>query len=414
MVRTARGAFVGRAVRLGLLVGLCACGDERALVLRLETEPVPSATLCLTAFDQELLFSETYAAEVATGTLTFLAGRRTDERLRVAARLRRGGRVLAQAAGEGRFGPGGSSELALQIQRCAPSSVLPSTPLGQVAGATALHVADTDGDGRDSLWLDHPEGLRSLAGERLGEVGERAIATGDVDGDCLDDLLVTSAAGVRSFPDGRRRGVAAGYAVLADAGRGPGLATGDGTGLRWGALDGVMRSLSGQPVAALEAGDLDGDGADDLVSVGHTGLAIFLGGPSGPVAAVGAAPTGWSGHALALLDLDADGALDLAIADATTVRVARNRGDGLFEAWDEWPAASVVALRGFDVDDDCDDDLVIVGAEARLLFAGEDGRLVEGPSLGQLRDARAADVDGDGRRELVVLDASGGVRTWRE
>ncbi|MCA9615358.1 MAG: VCBS repeat-containing protein [Sandaracinus sp.] len=408
---TRRRASFGVAAWLGALLAT-GCGDERALVLRLETEAVAEASLCLTAFDQELLFSERYAAADATGTLTFLAGDRTDETLRVAARLRRGGRVLAQAAGEGRFGAGGSSELRLRVARCAETTALPETPLGTSVGATGLLAADTDGDGRDELWLSHPEGVRVLGGSASSAT--RVLGVGDSDDDCLDDVLVADATGLLALPGGERLTASAELAVLADAGRGLGLATGDADGLRWGLLDGVMRSLTGQPVRDLAAADLDGDGVDDLVAVGEGGVAVFLGGPAGPVAAVGAAPTGWAGQRLALLDLDGDGVDDLAIADETRVRMARNRGDGLFEARDELAIEGVRALRAFDADGDCRDDLVVVADETRIHLGGEDARVTAGSSLGALVDVVAADVDGDGRRELVLLDAEGQVRTWSE
>lgn len=391
---------------------LAACGDERALVLRLETEPVPGATLCLTAFHDELLFSERYPSNAATGTLTFLAGDRVDERLRVAARLRRGGRAIAQSAGEARFGAGGSSELSLRVSRCLAPSELPETSLGTIEGAMRLLAADLDGDGRDELWCEHAEGLRSLEGRTLGVAGDRLLAVGDANGDCLDELLVSRASGVVALPSETRLGVSSELAALADAGGGDGLATADADGLRWGAVDGVMRAITGQPTRDLAAGDLNGDGTDDLVAVGEGGVAVFLGGDAGPVAAVGAAPSGWAGRSVALLDLDGDGALDLAVADETRVRIARNRGDGLFEARAELAIADVRALRAFDVDGDCSDDLVVVADEARIYFGAEDARVTEGPSLGAVVDVVAADVDGDGARELVRLRADGEVITW--
>lgn len=413
----ARGIVAPMIVRPSALaalvsIALAACGDERAVVLRLETEALPGATLCLTAFHDELLFSERYPSNAATGTLTFLAGDRVDERVRLAARLRRGGRTLSQSAGEARFGAGGSSELSLRVARCTAPSELPETSLGTVDGATRILAADLDGDGRDELWLEHAEGLRSLDGRTLGDAGDRLLAVGDANGDCLDDLLVARASGVVALPSETTLGASAELAALADAGRGDGLATADADGLRWGALDGVMRALTGQPTRDLGVGDLNGDGADDLVAVGEGGVAVFLGGAAGPVAAVGSAPTGWAGRRVALADLDGDGALDLAVADETRVRIARNRGDGLFEARAELTIAGVRVLRAFDVDGDCADDLVIVGDDARVYFGAEDARVTEGPSLGAALDVIAADVDGDGARELVRLTDEGEVITW--
>src|SRR5690606_25741483 len=123
-----------------------------------------------------------YAAAEASGTLTFLAGDRVDQRLRVGARLRRGGRTLAASGGEGRFGPGGSSELALRVRRCAPPSGAAAMSLGSVAGATHVLAADLDGDGRDEVIAETPTGLVVLGGAALTEEPVALLAVGDVDG----------------------------------------------------------------------------------------------------------------------------------------------------------------------------------------------------------------------------------------
>ncbi|MBX3250151.1 MAG: VCBS repeat-containing protein [Myxococcales bacterium] len=409
-------AIPTRALTISIALGslaLCACGDERAVVVRVESPALAAAEVCLTASAEgELLYNRAYSADEASGTLTFVAGARVADRLRVAARLRRGGRTLAIAAGEAAFGPGGSSVLPLRLGACAVTQAGGLT-LGAAPSATRVVAVDLDGDGRDELVVNGDD-LRTLAGEVLAPRADLVpLVAGDPSLDCLEELLVTGPSGVLSYPSGRRVSAAGDRVALADAGRGPEIATADADGLRWGPRDDVMRSLTGQPIRDVVAVDLNGDGADDLVAVGDEGIVVFFGGPAGPSAVVGATPTGWTGRVLVVLDVDGDGAPDLAIADETRIRVARNRGDGLLEGRGEVPVVAR-ALYALDVDGDCLDDLVVVADDgARVWLGHTDGRLREGPTLGPVVDAAPADVDGDGVRELVLLRPDGEVVTWR-
>ena len=378
-------AFIGGLLRrLGLLrwggligfLALAGCGDERSVEVALQVPVALNAEVCLTAADRgELLFAQSYPALEANGTLTFVAGDRIDQELRAGAVLRRGGRAVAWAAGSAPFRAPGRSRLPLALARCRETPVPASTTLGNAAGATRLLAGDLDGDGIDEV-LASGAAIEIVGGGPIeGSGGATAVSLGDVDGDCLPDIIATGPAGIVALPSGLPLSAAGTLALLGDAGRGKGLASADEDGLRWGPLDGLMRSLTGAPVRDLAIGDLDGDGTDDLIAVGEGGIQAFFGGPAGPTLAAGATPTGWTGRHAALGDLDGDGSLDLVVATDTEIRVARNRGDGLLEARASVAFPGARGLRIVDADHDCRDDVVALGVDA-LLFRGADDAML--------------------------------------
>ncbi|MDQ4079281.1 MAG: FG-GAP-like repeat-containing protein [Gemmatimonadota bacterium] len=164
---------------------------------------------------------------------------------------------------------------------------------------------------------------------------------------------------------------------------------------------------------ALAAGDVDGDGTDDLLV--STTLFRVQGGFVRDVTERSniSLPQGAS-HAT-FADYDNDGWLDLfVIGGERRGRLLRNRGDGTFE---EVTADARVADVGearralfVDLDHDGDLDLLLVGPAGRSVYRNNlDGTFTSLTSgLGRLIggsgawDAVYADFDGDGRTDLFV------------
>ncbi len=180
--------------------------------------------------------------------------------------------------------------------------------------------------------------------------------------------------------------------------------------------------------SALAAGDVDGDGSDDLFvsawspsqrkSIARLyrvrgGFVQDVTGRSGITLPEGAA------HAT-FADYDNDGWLDLFVLGGDRRgHLFHNRGNGTFE--DVTTKAGVADSRGagkalfVDLDHDGDLDLLLVGTGQRTVYRNNlDGRFTEGTSSFGLAggagagDAVFGDFDADGRIDLFVANGSGG------
>jgi hypothetical protein len=312
--------------------------------------------------------------------------------------------------------------------------------LGDVDGNGFVDVIVTAGDGDFSntdrgepfLYLADADGFRvapdwSPAGRTNGARLGTVLAAGDFDGDGHPDLAA---------------GAPGEWVTLAD-----GTTAEDAGEIHLYA--GVPGGLSDTPTvfagvaarqgygSAFQVGDLDGDGYDDLVvrasrgSGTPTRLRWHRGGPSGISPTEAEAFPDY--RTFVLGDVTGDGVDDLVGADpfadfptsgndagALSVHASTPTGPSLAPTWTRWGATSAAALGSAlaivpDLDGDGDDELA-VGAEYAdevLLYLGDpaglDAQVAQiwhGTGLGE-HLASGADLDGDGRSEIVGL-ADGG------
>jgi hypothetical protein len=177
---------------------------------------------------------------------------------------------------------------------------------------------------------------------------------------------------------------------------------------------------------SVAAADLDGDGDHDLACanlVGHD-LAVFLQESPGSFASapllLGGFPTTAGPSSVSVADLNADGDQDLASAnlDGDDLTVFFQSSPGRFASNPlalEIPLGTPVSIASADLDGDGKEDLVSADLDGDVLTAffqsspGSFGSIPQtlGVSLGTPGYIAAADLDGDGNRDLASANFNG-------
>lgn len=276
-------------------------------------------------------------------------------------------------------------------------------PAGENPVDVALGDLDHDGDLDAAIANHETDYVTLLANDGTGRLAPfegsplrldlaphpHAVELSDLDGDGRLDLLVDD------------RG---GEAILLLRGGG------DGT---FPSRD-LRIAVGGDPYRGMFLADLDGDGRTDLTTPNPEEVAVVLRTPGGGFAPPVGIPASGP-FEVGAGDLDGDGALDLVVAEEPgPVRILVGRGDGGFrtEPWFEvrWaPGAKAVAIGDFDGDGT--DDAAVTNWNSRdalVLYGSRDGvrtQLVEGGE--NPWGIGAADLTGDGADELLVLDNTG-------
>jgi len=169
--------------------------------------------------------------------------------------------------------------------------------------------------------------------------------------------------------------------------------------------------------------DFDRDGDLDLVFVSEDDRTdeLFINDGSARFSdASGRLATDDVTNALAILDLNGDGAPDLLTGNIGTDRALISDGRGGFrdetaERWAQDGESRTQDLEIADVDGDGDLDVLVGNEGQNQLFLNEKGRLFDATARSlparsdETRKIRAADVDGDGDLDLVVANVSFGM-----
>jgi VCBS repeat-containing protein len=191
------------------------------------------------------------------------------------------------------------------------------------------------------------------------------------------------------------------------------LGNGDGT---FGAFASYSAGIAGFPGSGphtVTFGDVNGDGHVDMVTGGAASSALLLGNGDGTfAAATQIGGTTGSVSTVALADFDGDGFLDLVLADngGTSLRVLDGNGDGTFSLAATYGISTTIPIGVGDFNQDGLLDLAIGNNDTVTILSGNgDGTFqqlgVHSTNPGMI-DLAVADIDGDGRLDIVTSNYS--------
>ena len=333
-------------------------------------------------------------------------------------------------------------------------------------GSAAAVIADLNGDGRNDILasgarppdgLDHNElVLMPRPGDQYvvnkiptagaGSVDDFGLAVSDVDGDGDDDAVLATSGGLELYH--QTNGALQGVALVPQPGPVTQVEAGDlnGDGLddlamaRAGAGISVLlnegNAVFGAPVeigsarvAEIEVADIDGDGRQDVAALecDPTCRSVAVYRTSGTTferasAAIAPGATCGSSGALGVGNLIGDQRLEI-FAACTGIRMVQlltTDATGTFvrrAALDPGSVTDVDALEAADIDGDGRDDIVAVhhyDEHPHVLWLDPDGTLGETFDLGKISQSEhgpkglaVGDLNHDGRADLVITNNRG-------
>jgi hypothetical protein len=314
-------------------------------------------------------------------------------------------------------------------------------------GRKDLAVANT-GSGTVSLLFGAVNGGFTSGGTVTVGTAPSSVAIGDFNGDGKHDLAsVTGGFGHLDINLNLGNGtfgtkvnfetgfVATSVAVghfnndqIADLAVAHGFPSGDGISILIGNGDGTFQDFTSfdagdQNPKRLAIADLDGDGAQDIVtangvlepdsSFGNNSVSVLMGNGAGSFGEARVYMAGQGPVDVAVADFNSDGVLDVVTADhdgdVGTVSLLRGHGNGTFSATPNLVTREGGPFAAADVDGDGVQDIVALGSDKARIFIGNGNGTFQDSLLTTITGASSlssgvavADVNKDQHPDLVV------------